>query len=123
MAEKLCALKKRGRMGREFSLLGQQSIESTSTITVNLSESIESYEYLIFSFYPYDGDKISTTSPTSPILIFTKKDYFKQNQLTGYFTYGSPQNSATSILTYVSNNSLTVKNSTATARILYVYGL
>lgn len=107
-----------------INLLAQQTIATTSAVTVTLSEDLTNYDKVMVSMmsYPMDGEaRASTSSGTifMPVSDFMVGSHYINwsggNNGSGYFYYTT--------VTYVSPTSITIKPGNKGSRYYFVYGI
>lgn len=114
-----------GDSDQDVVVLGQVDTNGTSLYTINLSDSIQNYKYIVFStFNVFSGDFVETsTNPANTHAILTPANFITRGSFTSKIAYGSGS-TANLTWTYVDNTTVTVKRSaSAVARTHYVYGL
>lgn len=109
-----------------FELLGSASINSTTKKTVNLTENISKYKYLLFGGGTFVDDVgIEPTSLTQSTNVIIGVDRLKASPFVTY--YGSGSSGSITMLkctvTYVNDSTITLQNTGSQARTWYVYGI
>ena len=104
--------------------MAQQTIATTSAVTVTLSEDLTNYDKVIVSMQPYpmDGEAIKSTSgsvifmPVSDFMVGSHYiNWSGGNSGSGGFYYTT--------VTYASPTSITIKPENKVSRHYYVYGI
>lgn len=107
-------------------LIGTFTINTKTTpVTRTLSESIDNYKYLLFGMKTIDSDSVWLGEVSNAGYTLVDVDYFKNNAITFNYVTGSSGSGTfqTLVMTYVNGTTFSTVASTATLRVLYVYGI
>lgn len=110
----------------EIVYLGQGYSANTSALSITLNDSLSNYAYIAITLSDATTtDYIPTTSATYPIQIMANVEYFKHNNVQGYFVTGSSGSATyqTATYSYVDDTHITAQKTISTSRTYYVYGI
>lgn len=110
----------------EIVPLGQGTSAATTALTITLNDSLSNYAYIGVSLSDIISDKyIPSTQATYPLQIVSEVDYFKRNNVNGYFVTGGTGSASYQTVTYayVDDTHITAQKTTSTSRPYYVYGI
>lgn len=110
----------------EIVYLGQGYSANTSALSITLNDSLSNYAYIAITLSDVTAtDYIPTTAATYPIQIMANVEYFKHNNMQGYFVTGSSGGATyqTATYSYVDDTHITAQKTVATNRTYYVYGI
>lgn len=106
------------------TLIGTQTVASTSNVTMTLTESISNYRYIyVTGSGNFNGNYDSTDSKFAKCLI--KVSYLKNNTVTCYFLSGQDgsMTQRTVTVTYSTDTKLIFKANNSVSRAIGVYGI
>lgn len=110
----------------EIVYLGQGYSANTSALSITLNDSLSNYAYIAITLSDVTAtDYIPTTAATYPIQIMANVEYFKHNNMQGYFVTGNTGSASyqTATYSYVDDTHITAQKTTSTNRTYYVYGI
>lgn len=101
--------------------LGTATISNTSDTPVTLNESMNNYQFIFITQAAFDGDKIDDSDYSTGGFVFAKPSEFSSARHL-YWRMGSGTGGDTSVIA-TDSTSLTFKQSAASNRSYYVYGV
>lgn len=110
----------------EIVPLGQGTSTATTALSITLNDSLSNYAYIGVSLSDIVSDKyIPSTNATYPLQIVSEVDYFKHNNVTGYYVSGATGSAYHQTVTYayVDDTHITAQKTASTERTYYVYGI